>query len=53
MEVSKAKPLGLKLRLGKKLRTNRAVPAWIILRTNNEVRFNPMRRNWRRTKLKV
>ncbi|BBD72550.1 50S ribosomal protein L39e [Sulfodiicoccus acidiphilus] len=51
--MSKAKPLALKLRLGKKLRANRAIPAWIILRTNNEVRYNPIRRNWRRTKLKV
>ncbi|ABP95781.1 MULTISPECIES: 50S ribosomal protein L39e [Metallosphaera] len=51
--MSRYKPSGLKKRLNKALKSNSSVPAWVILKTNGEVRFNPKRRNWRRNDLKV
>ena len=51
--MSKHKPLGKKLRLAKALKSNSPIPAWVILKTNGKIRFNPLRRNWRRNKLKV
>ncbi|MEB2837293.1 MAG: 50S ribosomal protein L39e [Desulfurococcales archaeon] len=47
------KPLARKLRLAHALKRNRAVPAWVILRTMRRVTYNPVRRHWRRQKLKV
>ncbi|MGC8569289.1 MAG: 50S ribosomal protein L39e [Nitrososphaeria archaeon] len=35
-----------------KLRSNSPVPAWVMLRTNREVRFNYKRRDWRHRKLR-
>lgn len=51
--MSRNKPLAKKLRLGKELKSNTPVPAWVILKTNAKVRMNPLKRNWRRSKLKV
>ena len=42
---SKAK----KKRLAKKDKQNQRVPAWVIMKTNQEVVRNPKRRNWRRS----
>ncbi|KAJ3099076.1 60S ribosomal protein L39, partial [Phlyctochytrium planicorne] len=39
--------------LGKKIKQNRPIPHWIRLRTDNTIRYNAKRRNWRRTKLKL
>ncbi|KAJ3089156.1 60S ribosomal protein L39 [Quaeritorhiza haematococci] len=39
--------------LGKKQKQNRPIPNWIRLRTDNTIRFNAKRRNWRRTKLNI
>ena len=50
--MARNKPLGKKIRLAKKLKQNRSVPAWIIVRTKGQVRTHPKRRHWRRTKLK-
>jgi len=47
------KPLARKLRLARALKSNRPVPAWVILRTMRRVTYNPLRRHWRRQKLKV
>ncbi|AHC51705.1 50S ribosomal protein L39e [Sulfolobus acidocaldarius] len=51
--MSKHKSLGKKLRLGKALKRNSPIPAWVIIKTQAEIRFNPLRRNWRRNNLKV
>ncbi|AEE94170.1 MULTISPECIES: 50S ribosomal protein L39e [Acidianus] len=51
--MSTTKPLAKKLRLAKALKSNSAIPAWVILKTNGKVRINPLRRNWRRNSLKV
>jgi len=53
MEMSKHKPLGKKLRLAKAIKSNSAIPAWVVLKTNGKIRFNPLKRNWRRNSLKV
>ncbi|ODV71739.1 60S ribosomal protein eL39 [Cyberlindnera jadinii NRRL Y-1542] len=42
-----------KQKLAKAQRTNRPLPQWIRLRTNNTVRYNAKRRHWRRTKLNI
>jgi len=42
---SKAK----KKRLGKLDRQNSRVPAWVILKTDQDVQQNPKRRHWRRS----
>eukprot|EP00842_Homolaphlyctis_polyrhiza_P005678 jgi/Hompol1/6110/HPOL_002227-RA len=39
--------------LGKKQKQNRPVPNWIRFRTDNTIRYNSKRRNWRRTKLNI
>ncbi|KAJ1487815.1 ribosomal L39 protein-domain-containing protein [Baffinella frigidus] len=45
------KTFKIKKTLAKKARQNRQVPQWIRLRTDNKIRYNSKRRNWRRTKL--
>ncbi len=55
-------PLSLPPRSQKSLRTkktlavaarkNRLLPNWIRQRTGNTIRYNAMRRNWRRTKVR-
>ncbi|EHP68315.1 MAG: 50S ribosomal protein L39e [Metallosphaera yellowstonensis] len=51
--MSRNRPSGLKKRLSRALKSNSAVPAWVILKTNGKFRLNPRRRNWRRNDLKV
>jgi large subunit ribosomal protein L39e len=53
MALSVNKPLARKIRLGKALKKNNPVPAWVIIKTRGKFKFNPIRRNWRRNKLKV
>lgn len=38
-------------RYAKKMNSNRPLPNWIRYRTDNKIRYNAARRNWRRTKL--
>ncbi|KAJ3326385.1 E3 ubiquitin-protein ligase bre1 [Blyttiomyces sp. JEL0837] len=38
--------------LGKKQKQNRPIPNWFRFKTDNTIRYNAKRRNWRRTKLK-
>lgn len=45
------KTKGMKIRLAKYARQNRRIPAWVIVRTNRNVRTHPKRRHWRRTRL--
>jgi large subunit ribosomal protein L39e len=42
-----------KKRLLKRIKQNRPVPAWVIIRTHRHVRTNPKRRLWRRTDVNV
>ncbi len=44
---SKAK----KKRLAKKAKQNSRVPAWVIMKTNQDVMRHPQRRNWRTSDL--
>ena len=44
---------GRKIRLLKKIKQTKPVPAWIILRTKRSVRTNPKRRAWRSTDVEV
>lgn len=46
------KSLGKKNRLNKAIKSNRRVPAWIMIRTNRRFTRHPKTRNWRRNKLK-
>ena len=40
-----------KTRYAKKINSNRPLPNWIRYITDNKIRYNASRRNWRRTKL--
>jgi large subunit ribosomal protein L39e len=51
--LARNKPLARKLRLARAAKSNRALPAWIMIRTLRRVRFSPVRRHWRVSKLKV
>ncbi len=51
--MAKHKPHSRKLRLMAATKSNRRVPAWVMMRTNRSFLRHPKRRNWRRTKLKV
>jgi len=51
--MSRHKPYARKLRLMKALKSNRRVPAWVMMRTDRKFVRHPKRRHWRRTKLKV
>ena len=51
--MARNKPLARKLRLARALKTNSAVPAWVIVKTMRRFTINPLRRHWRRSKLKV
>jgi len=42
-----------KIRLMKKIRQAKPVPAWVILKTKRSVRTNPKRRAWRQTDVEV
>ena len=46
------KTFAKKVRLAKKIKQNRPLPNWIRYRTDNTIRYNARRRNWRRSKLK-
>ncbi|NLI73374.1 MAG: 50S ribosomal protein L39e [Euryarchaeota archaeon] len=46
------KPAAVKIRLMKAEKSNRRVPAWVMMRTNRNVLRHPKRRSWRHSKLK-
>ncbi|HDS59388.1 MAG TPA: 50S ribosomal protein L39e [Thermoplasmatales archaeon] len=50
--MARNKPLGKKKRLMKATKSNRRVPAWIIMKTNRRFLQHPKRRSWRRSTLK-
>ncbi|MCE4604643.1 MAG: 50S ribosomal protein L39e [Aeropyrum sp.] len=51
--MARNKPLGRKMRLARALKSNRAIPIWVVIRTSRRIRWNMVRRHWRRSKLKV
>ena len=51
--MSSRKPLGKKLRLLAAEKSNRRVPAWIMMRTAQRFTNHPKRRNWRKSHLKM
>jgi large subunit ribosomal protein L39e len=50
-EMGAIKSFRQKTRYAKKIKQNRPLPNWIRYRTDNKIRYNACRRNWRRTKL--
>ncbi|MDG6229072.1 MAG: 50S ribosomal protein L39e [Candidatus Thermoplasmatota archaeon] len=50
--MSSHKTLGKKVRLNKATKSNRRVPAWIMIRTSRRFVRHPKTRHWRRNKLK-
>ncbi|KAK9383189.1 60S ribosomal protein eL39 [Kockiozyma suomiensis] len=42
-----------KVKLAKAHNQNGRVPQWFRLKTNNTIRYNTKRRQWRRTKLNI
>ena len=50
--MARNKPLAKKKRLIKATKSNRRVPAWIIMRTSRRFLRHPKRRQWRRSNLK-
>jgi large subunit ribosomal protein L39e len=51
--MSRNKEAGRKSRLMKKIKMNRRVPGWVMMKTARHVTQNPKRRNWRRNSLKL
>ena len=45
------KSFKIKMKLAKKQKQNRPIPHWFRMKTDNTIRYNAKRRNWRRTKL--
>ena len=45
------KSFQIKMKLAKKQKQNRPIPHWFRMKTDNTIRYNAKRRNWRRTKL--
>jgi large subunit ribosomal protein L39e len=50
--MTRNKPPAMKMRLNHKVKQNRRVPAWVMLRTNRTVQSHPHKRSWRKNKLK-
>ena len=50
--MSSTKPAAMKGRLNKKIKQNRRVPAWVMMRTSRNVLRHPKRRSWRMSKIK-
>ena len=51
--MARVKPLAKKLRLAKRVKQNRRLPIWVILRTNRRMLENPKRRYWRTSRLQL
>lgn len=51
--MARNKPKAKKIRLLKKVKSNRRVPAWVMQRTSRRFLRHPKRRSWRRNKLKM
>ncbi len=51
--MARFKHVARKLRLARALKSNSPVPVWVVIKTRRRVTFNPKRRHWRVSKLKV
>ncbi|MHB8395925.1 MAG: 50S ribosomal protein L39e [Thermoplasmataceae archaeon] len=51
--MSRNKELGRKIRILKKIKSNRRVPGWVMMRTDRKFTQNEKRRHWRKNKLKL
>lgn len=51
--MASSKNLELKKKLGKFKKKNRALPTWVRLKKDSNIRYNSKRRNWRKKKLKL
>ncbi|WP_440060170.1 50S ribosomal protein L39e [Thermogladius sp. 4427co] len=51
--MARNKPLARKLRYASALKSNRAIPIWVTLKTRRRVRRGFKLRNWRRVKLEL
>jgi len=51
--MSRNKELGRKNRLMNRIKANRRVPGWVMMKTDRKVTTNPKRRSWRRSNLKL
>lgn len=50
--MTSRKPPARKRRLLRAVKSNRRVPAWVMIRTQRNFTKHPKQRNWRRNKLK-
>jgi len=50
--MARNKPFARKLRLIKATKSNRRVPAWVMIRTSKNFTRHPKRRHWRKSHLK-
>ncbi|OYT48024.1 MAG: 50S ribosomal protein L39e [Desulfurococcales archaeon ex4484_42] len=50
--MARNKHVARKLRLASALKSNSAIPVWVVVKTLRKVPFRPKRRFWRRSKLK-
>lgn len=51
--MSRNKETARKIRLLKKVNSNRRVPGWVMMRTDRKLTQNYKRRHWRRNYLKL
>jgi len=49
--MSRVKSHARKVKLGKAMKKNRRVPLFVAAKTKRKVTYNPLQRNWRRSKL--
>ncbi len=52
MRMARNKHVARKLRLASALKSNVAIPVWVVIKTLRKVRYRPRLRHWRRSKLK-
>ncbi len=50
--MARNKPQAKKIRLMRRVKRNRRVPAWVMMRTGRRFTRHPKRHNWRRSTLK-
>jgi large subunit ribosomal protein L39e len=51
--MANKKAYGKKKRLLRRVKSNRRVPGWVMIRTQRRFTTHPKRHSWRRSKLKV
>jgi large subunit ribosomal protein L39e len=47
--MTRNKPAAKKLRIANRIKQNRTVPTWVIMRTQRKVRTHPKRRRWQQS----